>query len=150
MVNVIIHGEEKLILKMERMKVELINSAAESLGRDLALLDSDAKQSVSQGSRSGRIYKRKTVTHQASAPGEYPKTDRGFLVAGFLFNIRKTFTDVYGYLENRAAHAAAVEFKPISKGGRPFMRPLFKKWNGKIKDNIVMAMRNTIKRISNV
>lgn len=36
---------------------------------------------LSTGARTGRIYKRRGVYHQASAPGEAPKTDRGGLVS---------------------------------------------------------------------
>lgn len=36
---------------------------------------------MSRGGGTGRIYKRKGRTHHASAPGEYPVTDSGALVA---------------------------------------------------------------------
>lgn len=42
-------------------------------------------QSIQQGSRSGRVYKRGSITHQASAAGEPPKTDKGNLVQNITF-----------------------------------------------------------------
>ena len=38
-----------------------------------------AQQSILRGAKTGRIYKRGKITHRASAPGEPPANDTGFL-----------------------------------------------------------------------
>ena len=51
---------------------------------------------------------------------------------GFYFKAGLKASEVFGILGNRASHAIPLEFKPQSMGGRPFMRPLYKRWKGRI------------------
>lgn len=147
MVNVTVTGQDRIGAQLKSVSDAILKASAKSLGRDLALMDTDAKQSISGGSRSGKTYKRGNITHVASAASELPKTDRGELVAGFLFAVKRRFNGVSGNLVNKSRHAAALEFKPAAKGGRPFMRPLFKKWFPKIKTNLVTVIKAELKRI---
>ena len=145
-----IHGTVSLKNKLKMMEKELLIVAQQSLARDLAAMDTDAKKMIQGGSRSGKTYKRKSITHQASAPGELPKTDRGELVAGFFFDIKKTAGKVFGKLSNRAKHAEHLEFKLAQDGGRPFMRPIFQKWAPRVQRNVSKAVKEELKRISRV
>lgn len=91
-----------------------------------------AKQLISRGGRSGRIYGRGAKLkrgknkgkhrryHQASAPGEPPKTDLGFLANNIFAEMSEALT---ASLVSRAPYSAALEFGTRKNGGpRPFFR----------------------------
>lgn len=45
-----------------------------------AEIEGDIKLRIQQGPKTGRVYRRGNVTHQASAPGESPASDTGGLI----------------------------------------------------------------------
>lgn len=45
------------------------------------LVEAEAKQRIQRGPKTGRVYTRGAISHQASAPGEAPATDTGRLVS---------------------------------------------------------------------
>jgi hypothetical protein len=85
-----------------------------------------------KGGRTGRIYGRggrikrgKNAGsfkryHQASAPGEPPKTDLGFLAANIMPEAGEGLT---ASLVSQAPYSAALEYGTVRNGGpRPFFR----------------------------
>jgi len=81
-------------------------------------IEGDCKSNISSGSRSGRIYKRgKSRTHQASAPGEFPKTDYGDLGA----NIKAEFN--FSGLESTVGSRASAPHGFWLEFGTPKMQP---------------------------
>lgn len=83
-------------------------------------MDGSTKDKISGGGRSGRIYTRRTVKHQASAPGEFPKSDTGDLVSSLYIKGNKLRLEVeYGA---KALHGKYLEFKPPELGGRPWLK----------------------------
>jgi hypothetical protein len=148
MVSVTISGQNRIRRKLGAINTRVANASQKALVKDMARMDSDAKQSISGGSRSGKVYTRGSVSHQASAPGEFPKTDRGELVSGFFFNVSRKVNSILASLSNKSNHASYLEFKPSLMGGRPFMRPIFNKWKPTIEKNVLNAARAAIKGVS--
>src|SRR5258707_12595277 len=72
-----------------------------------------AVTNISRGVRHGATYKRRTVTHQASAPGEYPKTDTGRLVASIRTNFRFLEADI----------GSDVNYSQFLETGTKYMMP---------------------------
>ena len=108
------------------IKVRLFSSAN--------LVEAEAKQSIQRGVKSGRIYKRRSVVHQASAPGEPPASDTGFLVS----NITKTAVEKSGTalsisVESKAKYSKFLEFGTRKMSARPFLQPALEKNKTKIK-----------------
>lgn len=70
--------------------------------------------------KSGRIYRRNSVEHQASAPGESPATDTGRLVQ----SITTTYdpANIVGYVNVSTEYAAALEFGTPKMAARPYAR----------------------------
>lgn len=71
--------------------------------------------------KTGRVYRRRGVQHQASAPGEPPASDTGRLV-------NSTTTDydqakLMGTVTARTAYAAALEYGTVRMAPRPYARP---------------------------
>jgi hypothetical protein len=63
------------------MKI-IVNGISEAVQAVPALIENDIKANMMKP-HGGRIYKRRTVTHQASAPGEAPAVDGSALINSF-------------------------------------------------------------------
>lgn len=76
---------------------------------------------VQTGPKSGRIYKRRGVVHQASAPGEPPASDTGTLVqrSGTEYD----HTRLTGAVVFRSSHALPLELGTETMEPRPYLRP---------------------------
>lgn len=77
---------------------------------------------ISGGSKTGRTYRRGSVTHIASAPGQYPATDRGRL-AGSIKAIISGTTAIVG---TNVAYGPMLEFGTSRMAARPWLLPSFK------------------------
>ena len=80
----------------------------------------DAQKSIQKGAKTGRTYKRRNVTHQASAPGEAPASDTGRLVASGRVDQPETFV---ANMVFSAQNAGYLEYGTRRMAARPFMRP---------------------------
>lgn len=111
---------------------QIIQDLDKKLFKATLMIESEAKQQIQSGSRSGRTYKRRSVTHKASAPGEYPKTDTGKLV-------RNIFSDKVGLLHyivgsrgSGAPHGRWLQFGTLHMRPRPWLDRAAKSIRGKL------------------
>ena len=134
-------GLEGFKSKLKRIDGAVNRGAKMEMGKLIAEMHEEVVTTISRGGRSGRVY----GNHQASAPGEAPKTDTGELVASMRPSVLSTKRHIEGTISADAKHAAPLEFKPASRGGRPFMRPLYKRWRRRItkrlEHNIMVYVR---------
>lgn len=68
----------------------------------------------------GREYRRGSRTHTASAPGEAPAVDTGFLINSIRTHIK---SDTEAVIEIPAEYAEGLEFGTSRIAERPFVRP---------------------------
>lgn len=122
-------GLRRLESQLTEMSRDLRSDLAKQMAITLAQMNRDVKKGINTGSRTGRTYIKDGKTRRRSAPGELPKTDTGDLVSRFATKVNSSKKRVKGILSNNSDHAVKLEFGPKSKGGRPFMRPLWRKWN---------------------
>ena len=110
--------------RLEQIVDEELNEAAQRIVRD-------AQVAIASPPKTGRIYKRGNVTHQASAPGEAPATDTGNLAnsgtvrrVGWL-HFECVFSAEYAPILEPPETLEGVEFgSPSGKIlPRPFLRP---------------------------
>lgn len=97
--------------------------ARQLVGRAGNLVRNTAVNSINQGAKSGVTYEKYNPrrTHKASAAGEPPATDTGFLVSNIFLNVD---TDGLGAsVESRADYSSFLEFGTSKMGARPFMQP---------------------------
>ena len=82
----------------------------------------EAVRSIQQDPKSGIIYQRYNPRrrHQASAKGESPASDTGFLVSHI--KVKKKNKDEV-VVESTAPYSAFLEFGTSQMGERPFMHP---------------------------
>lgn len=122
--------EKKLALASKLAPRKLDALLAEAAFR----VDEEAKISIQGGNKSGKIYTRRSVTHQASAPGQAPATDTGSLVSQ-ISAIREGFLNYsVGSREDEAPHGFWLEFGTSKMAARPWLLPAKRKvdkWFGK-------------------
>lgn len=76
---------------------------------------------ILRGVKSGIVYTRGSVTHKASAAGEYPASDTGNLAANI--NVQVAPNGLSGVIESKANYSSFLEFGTSKMAARPFMQP---------------------------
>jgi HK97 gp10 family phage protein len=103
-------------------------------------IERTAKKKIQGVPKSGRLYRRGRVLHQASAPGQPPATDSGFLVGSFFSGLKDQGLTVEvgvtvfygGFLE-----LGTSKMKP-----RPYLKPSAEERLKDIADGIDQAIRS--------
>lgn len=76
---------------------------------------------IQSGPKTGRVYTRRGVSHQASAPGEPPATDTGRLVNSI--TTEYDAAKLTGTVSANTEYAEFLEYGTQTMAERPFMRP---------------------------
>lgn len=91
------------------------------------LVMNEAKRSIQSSSGGGRTY----GNHTASAAGQPPNTDTGFLVSNIFLD--KDNDGMGADVESRADYSIHLEFGTRKMQARPFMQPALESQRAKIK-----------------
>jgi HK97 gp10 family phage protein len=104
-----------------RAKIE--KAVFQGLTATALIAEADAKRSIVKGPKSGRVYQKKNPkrTHQASAPGQPPAQDLGFLSNSIRAEAGPHQSSVD--LVASAPYAVHLEYGTRKMAPRPFMRP---------------------------
>jgi len=94
----------------------------------------DVKKAIQGPPKTGRKYQRGTVVHQASAPGQAPATDTGFLVSSIYNEDRGYLSKAIG---SRLEYAFYLEFGTRKIAARPSWVPAVER-----------AIPNMLKRVN--
>lgn len=139
-----VKGADKLIKKLNQIPIDMRSGIGTALAASVVQMDAYAKQKIQGGGRSGRVYRRRSVSHQASAPGEYPKTDRGQLVASLFF---KVGTDkLSAFFGTKLDYGKYLEFGTGRMAPRPWLRPTFKANKASITARIKQAVSDALRK----
>lgn len=95
----------------------------------------EAIRLIQSGPKTGRIYTRRGVSHQASAPGEPPASDTGRLVNSIATNYEPD--KLMGIIQFGTEYAPFLEFGTQKMEPRPFARPALDSKSQEIVDGIV-------------
>lgn len=119
---------KKLNKRLERNKVKKIITESTLLVADTA------KRSIQAGGK-GIEYQKYNPrrTHRASAEGDPPATDTGFLVKNITMEIKTEKNAVIGQIRSSAPYSKHLEFGTVNIMPRPFMQPALEKNKAKIK-----------------
>lgn len=110
-------------------------------------VEKEAKQSIVSGQKSGRLYRRRTVTHRASAPGEAPASDTGRLVNSINSYLNSSQSESFVTAgRGLAKYAAMLEFGTQKMAARPFMFPALEKSKDWIRRRLADALARAISR----
>lgn len=86
----------------------------------------EAVQGIQRGAKSGRVYRRGGVTHQASAPGQYPASDTGRL-ANSVERVFPSGRRMFGMVGTNLVYGRYLEFGTSRMAARPWLLPSFRK-----------------------
>ena len=105
-------------------------------------IDRDVKKRIQGGPKTGRIYKRGTKEHQASAKDESPATDTGTLVSSQYFKQPSELTATVG---SRLAYAYFLEFGTRKILKRPAWIPAIEAITPKFTQRVDKALKEAIR-----
>lgn len=138
-----IRGADAVISKLGKLPLSMRVGIGKALATSVVQMDAYAKEKIQGGSRSGRVYRRRSVTHQASAPGEYPKTDRGQLVGSLFFEVAADrLSAIFG---TNLIYGKYLEFGTSRMKARPWLRPTFKANADAITARVAQAVREALR-----
>ena len=102
--------------------------------RSTTLVEGTAKKSILKGG-TGITYQKYNPRrqHTASAEGEPPASDTGFLVNSISSNVKRTKNAVVGQIIASAPYAPHLEFGTSTIRPRPFMQPALERNRPQIK-----------------
>jgi len=121
---------------------EVRQAVLKGLVRGTELVREEAITSILSTQKTGRLYRRRSITHQASAAGETPASDTGRLVNSITTEINEV--ELAGVINAGTAYAAALEFGTAKMAERPYMRPALAKHRESIEVDIAKAIRSAL------
>lgn len=127
---------------LEKVKEDLENNMQEILLGGGQLIRGEAIRSIQSGAKSGKTYKRynPTRTHKASAPGEAPASDTGFLVSNIRVKDQKDLVQV----RSEASYSKFLEYGTSKMLARPFLFPAMEKSKPKIAEVILQKVKQSL------
>lgn len=150
---------------VRRLSDDVQRAVAQSLEAGAALIANDAKRSIAQGPKTGRVYEyyyrtnkttggvfpveKRGVPHQASAPGEPPATDHGRLVGSIVSDaIDSKGEGLVAIVEAQTEYAKYLEYGTKKMAPRPFMLPAFERNRQRIADLIRLSIATAASRFA--
>lgn len=127
--------------KSRRLQSEYERNAKQLVSRAAAMVHATAVQSITDGNKTGETYEKYNPrrTHRASAAGEPPAADTGYLHNNIFMDID---SDGLGAsVESRAEYSAYLEFGTANLAARPFMQPAVEANRRAIRDLAVRMIR---------
>lgn len=139
-----VRNADKIIRKLSQLPIDLRAGIGTALATSAVQMDAYAKQKIQGGGRSGRVHRRRSVTHQASAPGEFPKTDRGQLVASLFFKVAAD--KLSAFFGTKLAYGKYLEYGTTRMAPRPWLRPTLKANEASIVARLKQAVADAIRK----
>lgn len=140
-VSATILNVKSLSNKLRRIPLEHARGVARAIALGALEVEGNAKRNIQRGSRSGRVYPpiagRRSRSHQASAPGEFPKSDSGALAASITHQID---ADGLGAsVGTNILYGPHLEFGTRKMAARPWLQPSFNQAKERIRLRILRA-----------
>lgn len=142
-VNVIV-GKDEITPFLRRLGRNTDAALQESIERTIFRISNLAKFQLSTrwGARSGIEYRRRSVTHIASAPGEPPAPDTGNLANSIVEDIRT----LEGEVGSTAAYGGFLEEGTASIEPRPWLAPSVEQGLASVVDDFNQELRRVARR----
>lgn len=115
-----LEGGPELKAALDRMTKAQASKVDRVVQRTAAELEAGIKLQIQQGPKTGKIYQRGNVVHQASAPGQAPASDTGVLM-GSITHEREG--EGRAAVMSRTIYAAFLEFGTRKMAPRPAWLP---------------------------
>ena len=118
----------------QRFTKDALFETKRKMNRSVAIVRNHVVESIQRGAKSGETYElyNPRRTHTASAPGQPPATDTGFLVSNVSTQVKTQGKKVIGQIVSSAPYSVHLEFGTTNMKARPFMQPALEKNKRKI------------------
>ncbi len=138
-----VEGLDRIDKATARVRENVAKELRIGLAASALMVEKEAKKSILSGGKTGRIYKRGSVVHQASAPGEAPASDTGRLVNNIYSRLNTIKGDEAFIWVSKAAvkYATLLEFGTTKMAARPFFFPAFERSKARIIERLNRAVR---------
>jgi phage gpG-like protein len=147
LIRVRIENAERLQARFNRLPPTTEKLIGDAVKTGALELQGEIRRRISRGSRSGRIYKRGAKgEHQASAPGEYPKTDFGGLVQSIFVQMQDRNLDAS--VGTDLKYGTHLEFGTSKMAARPWLFPTFEDLKPRIIRRVAMALDQALNQVS--
>jgi HK97 gp10 family phage protein len=144
--SVQIEGLDRIAGATAEVKQNVANELNVAVYAAAQQIRTEAIKSIQDGNKSGRIYKRRSVTHRASAPGEPPASDTGRLVGSITAYANGGGEAMTVAGRGTALYAPLLEFGTSKIAPRPFMLPALEKSKAWISNRLQDALRRGLTR----
>lgn len=119
MIGLKVEGAEDVARQIGQRGADARVALVKGLFAAAMIVRNAAVKGIQKGPKSGKVYRRKSVKHRASAPGEFPASDTGNLARSIHHLVDPALLE--GRVEASAKYAIPLEYKPPERGGRPFL-----------------------------
>ena len=136
-----VEGLDKIAEAMAGVKQAVADELTKAVYAGAQKVVTEAKKSVLDGNKSGRVYKRRSVTHRTSAPGEAPASDTGRLVNSLHAEAGNPGEALAIAGGSSVKYATTLEFGTSKMAARPFMVPALEKSRPWISERLNEAVR---------
>lgn len=143
--SVRVDGLDRIDRATDRVRRAVAEEIAKGLYASAKKVEGEAKKSILSGSKSGHVYTRRTVTHQASAPGQAPASDTGRLVNSITGTYERS--EASGTIKAGGGivkYARMLEFGTARMAARPFLFPAFERSKNWIRERLNKAVRTAV------
>jgi len=139
-----VRNADRLMKKLSKLPLDVRSGIGRALAVSVMQVDAYAKQKIQGGGRGGRTYRRRGISHQASAPGEFPKTDSGQLVSSLFFRVGAD--KLSAFFGTMLAYGRYLEFGTSQMQPRPWLRSSLKANAADISGRIRTAVAEALRR----
>ena len=122
-IKVEVDGLQTLLKQLDAAGKAGAEVVEETIGNLALVTQQYAVTGIRGGAASGRVYKRGSRTHQASAPGQYPASDTGRLMG----SINSEITPKEAIVGTNLVYGMYLEFGTSRMAPRPWLLPSFER-----------------------
>lgn len=109
--------------KMKSREKDSVKQVKKAVYKATTLVQGFAQENINRGAKSGNP---RPQGGTASAAGEFPATDTGFLVSNITTNVKTERGQVIGQIISAAPYSKHLEYGTSNMAARPFMQPSLK------------------------
>ncbi len=134
--------KDDALRKIQHASDSFRSKVTDAIVQSAYLIRNTVVEGMQRGGRSGRLYRRgKGKFHQASGPGEFPKSDTGYMASHILVNK----FDLMAEVGTTAKYGEFLEYKDPMHGGRPWLQPSIDKNEKEIVGILDLALMGLFK-----
>lgn len=140
-ITIRIEGLEELRRSLTNLDTRIDDVIQDAIEGGVLKAHTEIVDDIHRGPATGRVYRRKNITHRASAPGEAPMTDRGRLVNSIKFGLEPNGA----FVGSALAYATYLEYGTSKMAPRPVWTPAAERLRERLPRDIEAALAKALK-----